>query len=898
MTYPSNLKDISMDRIGGKAFQLYQLSQLQNVNVPKWSVLDVKWFEQHLSLLPQKILNRVNDNTLSVKDVSSLLQEAIESTLPGSDFELQMRIQLQWFRDNNIPQISIRSSATSEDSDQASHAGQFSSYLHIPLEEETVKKHILKVWASCFSERVLIYQKEKNISPPKMAVVLQEMIPAEVSGVGFSINPTTGNTDEIMISATYGVGEGIVSGKYSGDTFYVSRHAPCYHETLDEKKHMLCEKPEQPGILEEKTVPANMINVPCLEENGILKLKEAICEIQKYFQHPIDIEFAFYKDNFFLLQSRPITTATLEEKTGWGEKILWDNSNIVESYNGITLPLTFSFINFAYQQVYEQFGRMLGISRTVHEENQRLMRTYLGLIQGRVYYNLFTWYKSFQYLPFFKYTSSAMEAMMGLPESVNIKTLPETQQSGGGIFAKGNLIAKCTYYFFNAQKIVNQFQEYFQKNYKIYSEKKYQNYTPQQLLTEFENLDIIFLKNWKAPILADTLAMVFYKALEGLCNKWIGIQGIQNDLLSEQGEVESTEPTLKILEFFKSIRDDDHLSNFIQKHKAKDLSHMYFHNRHQEYDAMWKWLDQYLVDYGSRSINELKLEVPTLSEDPAFIFKTVQNYLENPEQAMSSFSSSLDSRKKFGEDQVREKLKASPLKKKFFNWVLNKAKQHIKNREAMRLARSKVYGLVRRIMVGYGHTLFQGNVIEAPEDIFYLTIPELQAYGEGRSVTQSLNDLVQIRKREYKDFEDNIPDDRFFTVGLPYYKQRYESSRILKNTDGNILMGTCCCVGKLKGKVRVIQDPTGDLRLNGEILVASRTDPGWIPLYPSISGLLIEKGSVLSHSAIVAREMGIPTIVGVDNLLNRIQDGDEVEMDAETGTITLLKEETEGSYAS
>ena len=125
---------------------------------------------------------------------------------------------------------------------------------------------------------------------------------------------------------------------------------------------------------------------------------------------------------------------------------------------------------------------------------------------------------------------------------------------------------------------------------------------------------------------------------------------------------------------------------------------------------------------------------------------------------------------------------------------------------------------------------------------------------------------------------------------MPYHEQKYAAEGGIANLAGSVLKGMTCCAGIRRGKVRVIRVPEDDLRLSGEILVAPRTDPGWIPLYPSISALLIEKGSVLSHSAIVAREMGIPTIVGIENLTKRLRDGDEVEVDAGAGTVLILSQ--------
>ena len=244
------------------------------------------------------------------------------------------------------------------------------------------------------------------------------------------------------------------------------------------------------------------------------------------------------------------------------------------------------------------------------------------------------------------------------------------------------------------------------------------------------------------------------------------------------------------------------------------------------------------------------------------------------------------------EAKAAKALRGKPLKALVFNWVRKGAARNIRNREAMRFARSRLYGLVRRLVLSYGKALTDAGILDRRDDVFYLSIPELQAYAEGRALTLDFRAVAGLRKKEYAGFEaEGEPAERFHTVGRPYHRQTYAAETAVGNAEGNVLRGQSCCAGKVRGKVGVIKSPEDDLRLSGEILAAPRTDPGWIPLYPSISALLIEKGSVLSHSAIVAREMGIPTVVGIENLINRIKDGDLVEVDAGAGTVTLLEAE-------
>ena len=159
-------------------------------------------------------------------------------------------------------------------------------------------------------------------------------------------------------------------------------------------------------------------------------------------------------------------------------------------------------------------------------------------------------------------------------------------------------------------------------------------------------------------------------------------------------------------------------------------------------------------------------------------------------------------------------------------------------------------------------------------------------------MTTDLRGLVAVRRAEFDAYRretENIPADRFATFGLPYRHNLYRGrpQPVTVDADG-VLRGTGCCPGVVTGPVKVLRTPSEDARLDGEILVAERTDPGWVPLYPSVSGLLIERGSILSHSAIVAREMGIPTIVGIAGLTAALASGQVVTMDGAAGTVRPL----------
>ncbi|HEY0008936.1 MAG TPA: PEP-utilizing enzyme, partial [Tepidisphaeraceae bacterium] len=212
-----------------------------------------------------------------------------------------------------------------------------------------------------------------------------------------------------------------------------------------------------------------------------------------------------------------------------------------------------------------------------------------------------------------------------------------------------------------------------------------------------------------------------------------------------------------------------------------------------------------------------------------------------------------------------------------------------RDRENLRFERTRLFGRVRRIFVEIGRRLMSEGLLENDRDIFYLTLDEVLAYVEGTSVDTDLKTIASRRLAAFARFRESLPPaDRFETFGAVYLGNAFTAPASETPSTGG-LKGTGCCPGVVRGRVRLIRDPRGAHLHHGEILVAERTDPGWIMLFPAATGVLVERGSLLSHSAIVARELGIPAIVSIPNLMTTLIDGQTVEMNGSTGTITVIE---------
>jgi rifampicin phosphotransferase len=289
-------------------------------------------------------------------------------------------------------------------------------------------------------------------------------------------------------------------------------------------------------------------------------------------------------------------------------------------------------------------------------------------------------------------------------------------------------------------------------------------------------------------------------------------------------------------------------------------------------------------------MNELKLETVTLGEDPAFLLRMVRAYFR--QDLVAPDETRQRAVRAQAEAAMGQALRGPRLR--VMVWVLANARRRVRDRENLRFERTRVFGVARRLFVALGHHLAAAGALAEPRDVFYLAKEEIFACLDGTGVTTNLKALVQQRRAEFERYAAGpAPADRFETFGPPAVTPSHASTPTLPHphtpTPLDSLHGTGCCPGVVRAPVRVVRDPQRAGELAGHILVAERTDPGWTLLFPAVEGLLVQRGSLLSHSAIVAREIGLPCVVAIPGLLERLRDDEWVEMDGTTGAVRRLE---------
>ena len=403
------------------------------------------------------------------------------------------------------------------------------------------------------------------------------------------------------------------------------------------------------------------------------------------------------------------------------------------------------------------------------------------------------------------------------------------------------------------------------------------------------------LWNWKAPIINDFYVMVFYGILRKMCVSWCDDENasLQNGLLCGEGGLSSDEPAKLLMRMTQLVRDDKTLEDLIVNQPLQSLPEQIASDR--RFTEFNELMTRYLDEFGLRCANELKLESYSYREQPHRLYQLIRDYLIVKDVSLFDLGA-IEQRERdlrqTTEQQVNEQLSQSRSwfpRRWLFRWILKNARLGVRNRENMRFARTRIYGILRRMLRSVGQQLADQGILDHREDIFYLTIDEVWCYVKGTAVTTDLRGLANFRKTEYEAFRQETtppPADRFETYGLPYQGNSIAAVDANSASDSE-LSGIGCCPGVVRGTVQVVSDPASESGFEGDILVAERTDPGWVPLFPAFSGILVQRGSVLSHSAIVAREMGIPTIVGITGLTRKLQTGQRVVMDGHSGRVQI-----------
>ncbi|KAA0024861.1 phosphoenolpyruvate synthase [Antrihabitans cavernicola] len=877
--------EAGVDQVGGKASGLARLVNA-GANVPWWNVIGVDAFHAHLKRAdPADLLDRTLRSTET--DDIEVAAEQLRTAIIETPLDPDLVAAVEKVMTGRGP-VAVRSSAVGEDGAARSFAGMYETFL-FRTDAQQVVDAIRRCWASAFNARSLAYRRQQNdeIDTPSVAVIVQDMVDGTVSGVLFTDNPVTGSTDELLISASWGLGEGVVNGTCNTDDIVVSHTGAEVSVTIGDKDIRFVR--DEAGGVREEPVPDDQRKIRCLEHSATAALATESLRVATAFGAPQDIEWTLHDGKPVLLQARPITAkAKAADPSVLGEwRTVWDNSNIQESFNGVTLPLTFSWAAAVYEVIFRDTLRMIGVREQVVIEHEPVLRNMVGLVSGRVYYNINNWYRVLQLTPSFERNKTDVEKMIGLEHPVDFiegihLTRTEKLQKIPHLVP---VAATLGWRMANRDKLVQRFLA----EVGGAVEQIRRDYAKADGLGDLLDLaddGLRLFDRWSVQILND----LYLSNQAGRARRLLGDsdngEELVAGLLAAQEAVESLQPTMILMRVAVQIRGDDALRAALSSgSQLESLAAV-----REQSPAIAQQLDHFIDKFGDRCMGEQKLETISLRQDPSFVTSILRNYVDDPDIDPERFEQAQRDRQVEFEREALASL--SPRERKRLIGIMQKARAAVRARESMRLTRTRIVGVGRAIYCEVGRLLSEAGELADPRDVFYLTMEELRAFADGRSMAADLDALVRTRKTEFAAYEDTEPPNQFETFGPPYSKTtRYKSQVPVEMQEGRILRGTGCWPGIVEGDVQVVLSPTDDLSVSGKILTTMRTDPGWGPLFPSVKGLLIERGSTLSHSAVLSRELGIPAVVGVPGLMSTIRSGERVRLDGGAGIVERLDDE-------
>lgn len=900
---------------GGKAEGLHRLAT-SGFRVPDWFAIGTDGFARFAEIagLTQAIdaLGTATDLDAALSGASALRATILEASIPDDVAASIGDAYRSW----GEPAVAVRSSGAPEDGAEQSFAGQFDSFLDV-RGVDAVLDAVRRCWASAFSDRLVRYVFAHSNSVPVagIAVVVQRLIAARVSGVVFTANPVTGSPDEIAISAVYGLGEGLVSGAVDADSYVVRKVDGALVSThIGEKSeqylpndgHGASPVPVDPAVAE----------VPALTDIEIAELAALGRAVETASDVAQDIEWAIDDDGLWVLQSRPITSlgATTvaaapahrddralvvgaQESLRDNDTRIWDNSNIIESFSGITSPLTFTTAADIYGRVYRNYALSLRVPPAQLRQTDDWTPVLLGYFHGRVYYNLLHWYRMVGIAPGYPLNRRVLEVALGVDEPLDnavAKTLHPFTFRNSLAKLRSRAITTATYAkrFATIDTMIDEFMTEFYRVYDEYDAVDYNSLPGDEVYRRYRTVEHELIDRWGPMMVLDAILLTSTGLLFILTKLFLpkAPEWFLYAVISPGADIESAEPAQAMRAMADVVRADPALVEFVN---TTDPDKAYDALQASDWHEFAALVDDYIDRYGYRSLDELKLETPDLREDPASLFIMLRSALPDP----------TPSRRGDADDYLDAHL--GGVRRRIYERLRGKAARCAAHRESLRFCRTRAFGMVKRMIRAMGRDLAARGIIDEFADVFYLRLDELRACYDAESSSLaaelagtsagSARSLVAARKAMRPSDAALVAPARFVTTGPAFGPVELARQGWVPLTDtpaaeeGDALDGTPSAQGVVEGVAVVVDSPRN---VDGGILIAYRTDPGWVAALPSASALVIERGSPLTHVAIVARELGLTTVVQVKDVTKKIRTGMHIRVDGTNGTVTVLAPET------
>jgi phosphoenolpyruvate synthase/pyruvate phosphate dikinase len=869
LKYVLGFQEIDSSKVmiaGGKGANLGELSGIKGIQVPEGFCITTEAYKkvtennQALNTLLDELAHIKVEERSTINEISAKIRLSIEKTPISNDIAEEIAGYLTKFGEKDA--FAVRSSATAEDLPTASFAGQQDTYLNI-IGRTEIPKHISKCWASLFTERAVIYRIQNGLDHRKvqLSVVVQKMVFPQAAGILFTADPLTSNRKVLSIDASFGLGEAMVSGLVNADNYKV-----CNGKVFDKKipaKKLAIYALKDGGTKEQEIEPERQ-NRQALTDAQILELEHTGRKIEAHFGRPQDIEWCLAEDIFYIVQSRPITTLYPIPEADDEENHVYVSVGHNQMMTDAMKPLGLSFFLLVTPAPMRKAGGRLFVDVTPNLASpvgRKMLIDTLG-----------------KFDPLFK---DALTTVIKREDF--IKSSPDDEKVPSPGKSKDTLS-------FGSQRQIEYdpaiVSDLIQRSQKSIADLKQNIQTKSGPdLFDFILEDIPQLKKILFDPKSHEVIMAAMDASSWINEKmmeWLGeknaadtlSQSVSNNITSEMGlelldVADMIRPYPEVIDYLQHVKDDNFLDELVQ-----------FDGGTEARDTIYAYLDK----YGMRCTGEIDITKARWSEKPFILVSMILSNIKNfkPNASNQKFGQGRQEALK-KEQELLDRLKQLPdgeQKASETKRMISLIRNFMGYREYPKYGMVSRYFVYKQALLKEGAQLAQNNLIHEKEDIYYLTFDEFHEVVR----TNKLNyQLISKRKDEYKWYEKLTPP-RVITSDGEIITGEYKR----ENLPPEAIVGLAVSSGVIEGRARVILNMEDADLEDGDILVTSFTDPSWTPLFVSIKGLVTEVGGLMTHGAVIAREYGLPAIVGVEHATRLIKDGQRIRVNGTDGYVEII----------
>ncbi|PGU39046.1 phosphoenolpyruvate synthase [Bacillus cereus] len=858
------IENEQLSLVGGKGLNLGELTNIQGIQVPEGFCVTTVGYEkaieqnEEIQTLLEQLTKLKKEERAQIGEISTKIREVIMAVEIPSDVVEAVTHYLSRF--GNEHAYAVRSSATAEDLPYASFAGQQDTYLNI-IGEEAILQHVRKCWASLFTERAVTYRMQNGFEHNQVSicVVVQKMVFPEASGILFTADPVTSNRKVLSIDASFGLGEALVSGLVSADNYKV-KEAEITEMLIATKKIAIYAIKE--GGTETKQIDPAQQKLQTLSEKQILQLAQIGRQIEAYFGCPQDIEWCLAHNTFYIVQSRPITTLYPIPEENDGGNHVYISVGHQQMMTDAMKPLGLSFFLLTTNAPMRKAGGRLFVDATprlASPASRDFLINTLGKSDPLIRDALTTIVERDDFITLLPDDEKGKSADKSVPPA---SSQPEVENAPTIVT---NLIK-------NSEASIEELK----RNMQMKSGVNVFDF----IVEDIQQLKkVLFNPQSIAVIMAGMNASTW---INEKMEQWLGeknaadtlSQSVQNNITSEMGlalmdVADVIRPYPEVIAYLQHVEDKSFLNELIQ-----------FKGGEKARDAISAFLNK----YGMRCSGEIDITKTRWIEKPTTIIPMILNHIRDFEAGASKrkFEEGLQEALK-KEEELVDRLQHLPDGKQ----KVEETKRMIRNiRNCIGYREYPKYGMINRYFIykqallKEAEQLVQSGVIREVDDIYYLTFEELHEVVRTNKLDY---ELIQKQKKDYKLYEKLTPP-RIMTSDGEIITGKYKR----ENLPADAIVGLPVSSGVIEGRARVILNMEEGNLEEGDILVTAFTDPGWTPLFVSIKGLVTEVGGLMTHGAVIAREYGLPAVVGVENATKLIKDGQRIRVHGTEGYIEVL----------